>query len=259
MNSKIITKGLSIALISAVNYFHIFSVSAQDVSCSNYWINPNTGETECFSTFSQPKKSTPSRQAVSESSEPETTSSSKSKVSDVLGLKIEQAKQKLEEQGFKVKVIEKVEEDIPVGQIIKQQPRSGTLFSQGKVVKLTVSKEPVYTIEGYLTLTDTDRVKLLGRTCHGTADYDDISGSLPVTVKDQLGNIIATGSTSGGFYNSNSSFRYQSVGCVFKFKVGAVPKANFYMIEVGNRDGHLNYSFEQMKQKKWKVSLVLGN
>ncbi len=48
MNSKIITKGLGITLITAINCFSVLPILAQEANCSNYWINPNTGETECF-------------------------------------------------------------------------------------------------------------------------------------------------------------------------------------------------------------------
>lgn len=48
MNTNIITKSLTITLISSINFFSVVPLSAQVINCSNYWTNPNTGNTECF-------------------------------------------------------------------------------------------------------------------------------------------------------------------------------------------------------------------
>ena len=48
MNNKTIIKGLSITLISIINYFSAFPAFGQQTSCSSYWTNPNTGQIECF-------------------------------------------------------------------------------------------------------------------------------------------------------------------------------------------------------------------
>ena len=48
MNLQTFSKGLSITLISVINYFSIFPAFGQQTSCSNYWTNPNTGQIECF-------------------------------------------------------------------------------------------------------------------------------------------------------------------------------------------------------------------
>jgi len=46
--SQIFTKGIGIVLITTMNTFSVFPAFAQQPDCSNYWSNPNTGETECF-------------------------------------------------------------------------------------------------------------------------------------------------------------------------------------------------------------------
>ncbi len=46
--STIFTKGIGIALIATINTFSTFPAFGQQANCSNYWINPNTGKTECF-------------------------------------------------------------------------------------------------------------------------------------------------------------------------------------------------------------------
>ena len=46
--STIINKSIGFALISSINSFLISPALSQSKSCSNYWINPNTGLEECF-------------------------------------------------------------------------------------------------------------------------------------------------------------------------------------------------------------------
>ena len=46
--SKIITQGIGIAFIATMNTFSTLPVFGQQVNCSSYWTNPNTGKTECF-------------------------------------------------------------------------------------------------------------------------------------------------------------------------------------------------------------------
>ena len=46
--STIINKGVGLALIGSVNSFFVSPALSQSTSCSNYWINPNTGLEECF-------------------------------------------------------------------------------------------------------------------------------------------------------------------------------------------------------------------
>ena len=50
--SKIIVKGIGITLVGSVNTFFASPVLSQQASCSNYWVNPNTGKTECFGSSS---------------------------------------------------------------------------------------------------------------------------------------------------------------------------------------------------------------
>ena len=44
----IINKGIGLALITSINSLFISPALSQSTSCSNYWVNPNTGKTECF-------------------------------------------------------------------------------------------------------------------------------------------------------------------------------------------------------------------
>ena len=111
-----------------------------------------------------------------------------------------------------------------------------------------------HSIKGSFQLVDSD----LGGTsddCYGTGGYDDIEAGMPVTIRDGQGAILATGTVGTGSQPSNSE--YSNVVCVFDFQVENVPKADFYAISIGRR-GELNYSFAEMEQKEWTVSLSIG-
>lgn len=112
----------------------------------------------------------------------------------------------------------------------------------------------VYSIRGSLNLIDSKIGGTLNK-CYGTGGFDDIGPSMPVTVRDGKGNILATGTTGTGSQPQNSE--YAAVECTFKFQVDNIPKSNFYSIEV-NRRGELNFSFEEMQRKNWEVNFTLG-
>jgi hypothetical protein len=51
INNKLfifLAKTLSLILISSIASFYIFPAFAEQTTCTNYWVNPNTGKTECF-------------------------------------------------------------------------------------------------------------------------------------------------------------------------------------------------------------------
>ncbi len=245
----------TISIAGLINCFAIYPVFSQPKNCYNYWINPNTGITECFGNFDESNHVTPKL----EPSELEINNSSEilseSVLVDFKGQNVESVREILVAQGFKVIVSEKLEENLASGKIIKQYPNPGTTLNKGSVVKLVVAKAPVYSIKGSFALTDSERVQLSsGKSCHGTGGYDDVRGNLPITIKDGSGKILATGQSESGLYSVYSS------ACVFEFEVGGIPKSDFYTIEViGEQRGKLHFSFDEMTKKRWNVSLSLGN
>ncbi len=87
----IINKGISLALISSINSFLVSPAFSQQVNCSNYWVNPNTGKTECFGNgmnlILEPKPVKPELKTTSKTIE-RTTKTSELNVCDSLnGLK----------------------------------------------------------------------------------------------------------------------------------------------------------------------------
>ncbi|WP_052672457.1 PASTA domain-containing protein [Aliterella atlantica] len=181
------------------------------------------------------------------------TSCNSTKVPNVVGEEAGYARGILKGQGFEVETIEKVEEDVQPGQVLSQQPSAEASTNKGSKIKLTVAKSPIHQIKGSLTLVDSD-ISGSEDNCYGTGGYDDIQGGMSVTIQDGKGNILALGQTGNG---TQPSSEYSSVLCVFEFQVDNIPKSDFYSIQVGRR-GQLNYSYEEMKNKNWEVSLSLG-
>lgn len=95
--------------------------------------------------------------------------------------------------------------------------------------------------------------RVVGTDCSkGFSDtgYDDIREGASVTVANEKGTTIATGSLGSGRVSE------WPLRCIFSFSV-EVPKAKFYKFEVSHR-GQVQKSFEELKADGWKVSLTLG-
>jgi hypothetical protein len=136
----------------------------------------------------------------------------------------------------------------------KSAPR---VTSQAKTKQTSIPfipKAESYSVKGSVTLVDSE-IGGTASNCYGTGGFDDINASMPVTIKDSAGAIIATGETGVGSQPSDSE--YSSVQCKFEFTINEIPKSNFYQIQVGRR-GNLNYSFEDMTKNGWEVKLSLG-
>ncbi|WP_068819963.1 hypothetical protein [Phormidesmis priestleyi] len=132
-------------------------------------------------------------------------------------------------------------------------PPSDSASSPVPVASTAPDEPSAHTIKGTFRLVDSD----LGGTtsnCYGSGGYSDVEGGMPVTVRDGQGKIIATAKVSDGVHPADE--KYANVVCEFAFQVDNVPKTDFYAIEVGHR-GTLNYSFAEIQQKGWTVSLSL--
>lgn len=119
-----------------------------------------------------------------------------------------------------------------------QGSRSSSTSSSNSIIPAIPFVQPKYTIKGSAT-----------DYCDGTRGYSDIGTNMPVTIRDGEGVILATGETGLGKKDS-------IITCIFEFEVSEIPKVDFYSIKVGHR-GELNYSFQELKDKEWTVSLSL--
>lgn len=126
--------------------------------------------------------------------------------------------------------------------------------------------------------------------CEGTGGYSDIAPNATVTIKNQAGEIIATGSLDDGKWTGRYSSQADTAiaemlalnggrmtasevlgtlavdynleqtkrpWCAFRFTIPDLPAATFYQIAVGHRDP-TTYSTAQMNQSNWAVVLTLG-
>lgn len=135
------------------------------------------------------------------------------------------------------------------------------------VVALTVFKKESHTITGSITLSaflgdtsialDDYQNPAKGDECSGLGGYDDMDAGTEVTVKDEDGTLLATGSLQEGKlsdFSEDGAFFL----CKFSFVIEDVPDAKFYSIETGTR-GEISFSKEEMEKQDWEVGLSLGS
>lgn len=106
-----------------------------------------------------------------------------------------------------------------------------------------------------------------GAQCVADGRFDDIDETAEVTVKNQSGVIIATGMLRSGHTTievtgievDSNGLGEDGVGaqCVFDFTLTDVPRAKFYKIEIGRRQGP-TFSYSEMAAVEWRPGLVLG-
>ena len=111
-----------------------------------------------------------------------------------------------------------------------------------------------HTVTGTLALSDSASFSGLstGDSCYGEGGYDDMHSGAQVVVEDETGKTLGTGELGTGTYDGSS--------CDFAFSVAGVSKASFYRVSAGNssRTGP-QYSFADLSNRNWQVSLTLGD
>ena len=116
--------------------------------------------------------------------------------------------------------------------------------------------EPVHTITGEMALRDSDRFDYdVGDSCSGSGGYSDIAQGAPVTVKNQSGTVIGSGSLGPGTIEGDTT---AVRACVFPFQVDDVSDAEFFQVEISRR-GVLSYSKADMEANGWTLHFSLGN
>ena len=122
-----------------------------------------------------------------------------------------------------------------------------------------------HTIKGSITLTaalgDGPSIALddyenaeEGDPCSGLGGYDDMDTGTNVTVRDEDGTLLATGSLEAGILSEvlNDVF----FACEFSFKVEDVPDAKFYSVEASRRGG---LDTQRPRWKRWTGPSVLAS
>lgn len=108
---------------------------------------------------------------------------------------------------------------------------------------------PKYDLSGMVGLLDRDGYSSSGGACAGDGGYSDIEQGLQVVVKNAEGTILGTGHLEPGSVRGGY--------CVFRFRVNDLPRSRFYAVEAGRR-GAITYSFQQLEDEAWSVTLTLG-
>jgi hypothetical protein len=107
-----------------------------------------------------------------------------------------------------------------------------------------------------------------GQLCSGENGYGDIESGIQILVKNNKGEILATGQLGLGqlvktpvheiFQDiANESELGTPLTCQFPIDIENIPKADFYTFEIGRRGG-ITYTAKQLQQQSWKIKLSLG-
>ena len=109
-------------------------------------------------------------------------------------------------------------------------------------------------------LVEANGLYLSGPTCHGADGYSDFGPGMPVTVKNETGEIIGASTTTEAPGNPGgaSAAAPDPLSCEVAFTVSDVPAAKFYVISIGHR-GDVTESFQQLQAAQWHLSLTLGS
>lgn len=83
-------------------------------------------------------------------------------------------------------------------------------------------------VDGTMNLTDTSTIWAVSLPCAGSGGYADLTKGASVTVTNEKGAIIGTGTLDGGIGIAAHK-------CLFGFAVPSVSKAKFYSVQVSHR------------------------
>lgn len=113
------------------------------------------------------------------------------------------------------------------------------------------SKPPTNTISGQLKLIASG-INGTDDNCYGTGKFRDLTGLMPVIIKDEQGKIIATGYTGFG----KRPTEHRTVICIFTFRIQDVPESKFYSIAISDR-GTVILSRQELIDMNWEAKFVL--
>jgi hypothetical protein len=89
---------------------------------------------------------------------------------------------------------------------------------------------------------------MFGSDCQRSGGHDDIGPGTSVTIRNESGSTIGTGSLGAG--------EGVSGGCAYPFAIDGVPDAKFYRVEVSH-GGEVEYSLAEMESNEWTVIVSL--
>lgn len=107
------------------------------------------------------------------------------------------------------------------------------------------------TVTGTFTLTETSSISRSGGTCSGNGVYSDFGPGMNVTIENELGGIIGTGTTESVDDGEDSPF------CEVTFEITDLPESKLYVIGTEGR-GNFSYSRADMEEMGWHVGVTFG-
>jgi hypothetical protein len=116
------------------------------------------------------------------------------------------------------------------------------------------------TIGGYVRLHTAiiTKASIISSGCVGVGDFADMVPGAQVTVTDEYGKVIASGSLGGGY---DEQYRVEdgdrSTHCTFGFSVREVPDAKSYVITVAHRPA-VRYTVENLTDHGWQTAFDFG-
>lgn len=108
------------------------------------------------------------------------------------------------------------------------------------------------TLTGHLELISSGMGVNSKGECYGRGGFNDMTGQIPVIIRNESGTIIATGETDAG----KQPKEHSTVRCIFNFRVKNIPRSLFYSVEIGRR-GSKTYSRQQLEDQGWDLRFVL--
>jgi hypothetical protein len=135
------------------------------------------------------------------------------------------------------------------------------------------------TIDGTITLVDSDGDMGSWDSCEGDGGFADFSDGTSVSIDDQDGRRIGASSlenvTAAHIQELGDELpdemgdsaqealdlmeNLEGILCVFTFHADSVEDAEIYVIEVGSRRGEQSYTKEDMEANNWRVFLSIGD
>ena len=151
--------------------------------------------------------------------------------------------------------VEEVDVDDPDEDGLVQDTR----YEEGTVI-VEVGTLPMITLTGEFTLTADPAFPSMTSvdeddSCSGSGGYSDFGTGMNVTIRDGDGNIVGSTSTDRAEYVSTGST--EALYCQTGFETD-VDIVDFYAIGIGSR-GELTYSFEDLEDQDFNLSLTLGD
>lgn len=99
----------------------------------------------------------------------------------------------------------------------------------------------------------------LGATCAtgGTGGYEDIGPGLPITVRDEAGDVIGSGALTAEGEDVTIPPNGAAAGCFWTVPVEVPDDREFYVIEGGSR-GEISFPRSDLESNEWTAEIGVG-